>query len=214
MSTVTRPRLYRWTREEYDAMIETGIFREKNIELIEGEIVEMTPIGPPHSAAVTIAADLLRDVFGREYFIRIHMPFVASSRSKPQPDIAVIHGSARDFVARDPRGGGHARGVRSFVQGWRLRQGRRPRILAPESTRADARSVPASERGSGRALRLSLRGHPDRAGRRDRLAPGGTARADRRHGSPAVNARRRTMHRAPVVARAGLAPIVAARAGI
>jgi Uma2 family endonuclease len=102
MSTVTRPRLYRWTREEYDAMIETGIFREKNVELIEGEIVEMTPIGPPHSAAVTIAADLLRDVFGREYFIRIHMPFVASSRSKPQPDIAVIHGSARDFVARDP----------------------------------------------------------------------------------------------------------------
>ena len=57
----------RFTIEEYERMVETGILeQEERVELIEGEIVEMSPIGPPHASIVArINAVLVPHLAGR-----------------------------------------------------------------------------------------------------------------------------------------------------
>ena len=39
--TISRPRPYRWTREEYFQMIDLGWFQDRRVELIDGEVIEM-----------------------------------------------------------------------------------------------------------------------------------------------------------------------------
>ena len=56
---------HRFTIEEYHKMGETGIFGEDDrVELVEGEIVEMTPIGARHAETVNTLTDLLADLRG------------------------------------------------------------------------------------------------------------------------------------------------------
>ena len=48
------PKLHQWTRAEYGKMIAAGLFEGQRAELIEGQILDMSPIGSPHAFAVTI----------------------------------------------------------------------------------------------------------------------------------------------------------------
>jgi len=66
--------------------------------LMEGEIVVMPPIGNLHSGIVTVASAVLRDVFGSGFFVREEKPFDVGNATDPQPDIAVIAGTMRDFL--------------------------------------------------------------------------------------------------------------------
>ena len=50
----------RWTRAEYENLGELGVFQGgPRVELVEGQIVEMSPQNPPHSKAITRLTDLL-----------------------------------------------------------------------------------------------------------------------------------------------------------
>ena len=61
--TIRHP--HSWTRMEYDRMVEAGVFPpDSRLELIEGEIVDMTPQGSGHVTAVHLIAEVLRNVFG------------------------------------------------------------------------------------------------------------------------------------------------------
>jgi Uma2 family endonuclease len=56
MTEMSPVRLRRWTRQEYDRMIEAGVLTpEDRVELIEGEILTMTPRGSAHVTAVSPA---------------------------------------------------------------------------------------------------------------------------------------------------------------
>jgi Uma2 family endonuclease len=95
--------LRRWTREEYDRLVEMGVFREdEHVQLIEGEIVEMTPQNAPHMTAVHLVADALRSAFGAGFSIRVQGPLALGADSEPEPDIAVVPGSVRDYRDRHP----------------------------------------------------------------------------------------------------------------
>lgn len=91
------PHALRWTTEQFYQMYHLGWFENKRVELIEGEIVEMTPMLGPHATTVTIAGDALRIAFGAGYFVRIQMPLHLSANSEPEPDIAVIAGVPSDY---------------------------------------------------------------------------------------------------------------------
>ena len=81
----------RWTREEYDRMIATGIFHpEERLELIEGEIIAMTPQGSGHATAVRLVEDALRTLFTSGWDVRVQMPLALDPESEPEPDIAVF----------------------------------------------------------------------------------------------------------------------------
>ncbi len=96
MSTSTM-QLHRWSRLEYDRMIASGVFHpEARLELIDGEIFHMTPQGSLHATAIQLVADALRAVFHENYAIRIQLPLALDDHSEPEPDIAVVTGTARD----------------------------------------------------------------------------------------------------------------------
>jgi Uma2 family endonuclease len=97
-----QPRIHRWTHEEFYKMADMGFFEDERVELIEGQVVEMSPIYEPHATAVTLADDVLREVFGKGWVIRVQNPLSFGADSAPQPDLAVIQGKARDFKDAHP----------------------------------------------------------------------------------------------------------------
>lgn len=81
---------HRFTVEEFQRMAETGILSpEDRVELIEGEIVEMTPVGSRHVDCVISLDDFFRDVVGRDVRISVQNP-VRLEGSHPHPDVALL----------------------------------------------------------------------------------------------------------------------------
>ena len=90
---VTKPSLTRrrFTVDEYHRMAKAGILHEDDrVELIEGEIVEMAPIGDRHVACVMeLGETLIARLIGRAKVI-IQSPVPLSSSAEPEPDLAVL----------------------------------------------------------------------------------------------------------------------------
>lgn len=97
------PRL-KWTRVQYERAIEAGLFDHgSNVELIGGDITEkMSPQNSPHSAAIGALQFALGGVFEDGYWIRIQLPLALGEDSEPEPDVAVVTGSWRDYTAAQP----------------------------------------------------------------------------------------------------------------
>ena len=80
-----------FTIEEYERMVAAGILaREERIELIDGEIVEMSPIGDPHAAFVANLTHLLVHAVGDRARVWVQGPIRIPPRSVPQPDLALL----------------------------------------------------------------------------------------------------------------------------
>src|SRR5262245_23929817 len=80
-----------FTIDEYVRMWETGIFTDDDrIELIEGEVVEMSPTGNPHAAIVDNLNHLLVHAVGERARVRVQGPVRVPPRSLPQPDLALL----------------------------------------------------------------------------------------------------------------------------
>ena len=101
-TAIARPR--RWTRAEYEQLIEAGIFRsDEHLELLDGEILAMTPQKSNHAATVFMVEDALRGAFGPGFAVRCQGPLALDPLSEPEPDLAVVVGSHRDFLAGHPQ---------------------------------------------------------------------------------------------------------------
>jgi Uma2 family endonuclease len=98
--TIEEPRPYRWTKDEYYRMVDSGLFLERRVELIDGEVVEMPAQFNTHAAALTLTHDALRQAFGPKYWVRVQMTLDLSPYSVPDPDVAVISGSPRGVTGR------------------------------------------------------------------------------------------------------------------
>jgi len=102
MST-TRVRTRRWTRSEYERLIDRGLFREdERLELLDGLLVVKEPQGDPHAAAVDLVVAALRAAFGTGWLVRAHAPLALGLRSRPEPDVSVVYGSPRDYRRAAP----------------------------------------------------------------------------------------------------------------
>src|ERR1051325_2517812 len=82
----------RWiTADEYERMGEAGIFpQDARLELIEGEIYEISPIGNPQPACVKILSRLLNKLFGEDAIVSTQDPIHLDDFSEPQPDVALL----------------------------------------------------------------------------------------------------------------------------
>ncbi|HWS86663.1 MAG TPA: Uma2 family endonuclease [Pyrinomonadaceae bacterium] len=82
---------YSFTAEEFERLGEAGILRQDaRLELIEGEIFEMSPIGRLHAACVDALALLLTELARRRFIIRVQNPVLLNDFSEPQPDITLL----------------------------------------------------------------------------------------------------------------------------
>ena len=82
----------RWiTADEYERMGEAGIFPpDARLELLEGEIFEMSPIGDAHAACVKFLNALLGRLFGGTFIVGVQDPVRLNEFSAPQPDLSLL----------------------------------------------------------------------------------------------------------------------------
>ena len=81
----------RFTVAEYLALGEAGILtKDERIELLDGEIIQMAPIGNRHLNSVDWIGYLLRETIGRRAMVRVQGSIQLDDASAPEPDIAVI----------------------------------------------------------------------------------------------------------------------------
>jgi len=100
--SVAAVEVYRWTRQEYERMAAAGFFPpEARVELVEGVVYTMPPQSGPHATGIHLMAEALRSAFPRRY-LRIQSPLSLGAQSEPEPDLAVVEGSARDYVDAHP----------------------------------------------------------------------------------------------------------------
>lgn len=94
---------HRFSREQYERMIDAGVFGpEDRLELLDGEIIEMAPQKSRHATAVVLVENALRGALGAGMTIRAQLPLRLSEHSEPEPDIAVVTGSPRDYRDAHP----------------------------------------------------------------------------------------------------------------
>jgi Uma2 family endonuclease len=92
----------RFTRAEYYEMERLGWFVEQRVELIAGEIILMPSFNPPHPTATKLAERALEAAFGPGFHARVQQPLTLPDDSEPEPDIAIVPGDPRDYVASHP----------------------------------------------------------------------------------------------------------------
>ena len=96
-------RTRRWTRAEYEHLIEIGIFRPgEPVELMDGDLVVSEPQGSAHCTAIGLVEDALRAALPAGWFVRSQGPLALDDDSEPEPDVALIPGARRAYAQQHP----------------------------------------------------------------------------------------------------------------
>jgi Uma2 family endonuclease len=91
-----------FTVEEYNRLGEVGILGEDDrVELIDGEIIEMSPTGSPHSSCV-VRLNRLLSRGARDFMVRVQDPLVLGRKYEPVPDLALVWERADYYRASHP----------------------------------------------------------------------------------------------------------------
>lgn len=166
-------RTRRWSRGEYDCLIDKGVFPPgERLELVGGELVVREPQRALHATAIELALDALKEAFGPGWRVRIQLPVALDDESEPEPDVAVAPGGARDYLPSHPAQPALIVEVADttlafdrVAEGESLRPGPNCRLLDGQLGGSGTRGLSETRaRARGRArLALHLGGHaPDR----------------------------------------------------
>jgi Uma2 family endonuclease len=94
---------HRLTRQDYYRMGEAGILRQDDrVELLEGQFIDMPPIGPRHAIVTDNLTELLVTGFAGRARVRCHEPVVLDDGSEPQPDVALVRRPWRGYPHTHP----------------------------------------------------------------------------------------------------------------
>lgn len=100
---VTAPARHRFTVEEFDRL---GVFGEDDrVELIDGEVVDMTPIGARHAASVAYLTNALPPQLAGTAVVWVQNPIQIPDLSEPLPDVAVLRPPVARYAAVKPAPG-------------------------------------------------------------------------------------------------------------
>lgn len=101
-ATLERTR-HRFSRAQFERMLDAGAFEpDDRLELLDGEINDIAPQKSRHATAVTLTGDALRAIFGADATVRLQLPLCLDDYSEPEPDVAVVPGSPRDYRDAHP----------------------------------------------------------------------------------------------------------------
>lgn len=94
----------KFTVGQYDQMIESGILTDRDrVELLQGEIIEMSPVGRQHAACVDRLNELFVLALSTRAIVRVQSPVRLSNNSEPQPDVAILRRRPDFYVEGHPR---------------------------------------------------------------------------------------------------------------
>jgi Uma2 family endonuclease len=90
---------WQFTADAYERMVETGILgKHDRVELIDGEVIAMSPIGPPHAGIVNRLNAILSRQLAGAAVVSVQNPIRLNDYSEPQPDLAILR-PRDDFYA-------------------------------------------------------------------------------------------------------------------
>lgn len=93
----------RFTIDDYHRMAEAGVLSEDDrVELLEGEVIVMSPIGNRHAACVERLVDRLKAAVSGRAMVRAQNPVVLSPDSEPEPDLAVVKPRDDYYASQTP----------------------------------------------------------------------------------------------------------------
>jgi Uma2 family endonuclease len=90
-----------WSVDDYHRMITAGILWDRRVELLAGEIVEMTPETPIHYTTAKRGSRYLEDLLESRAEVRFNGP-ISLSNSEPEPDVAIVRLAASGYADRHP----------------------------------------------------------------------------------------------------------------
>jgi len=93
------PRPLRWTCDEFHRFGDLGAFEGRRPMLIDGVILELGPMNHPHAVTLGLVERAVQAAFGTAWWCRHQSPLVLCQDSDPRPDLAVVPGGPRDYVA-------------------------------------------------------------------------------------------------------------------
>ena len=95
--------LKRWKRVEYERMVDCGVLGPGDrVELIDGLLLVAEPQSSLHYTAIMLVERALARAFGDGWVIRTQAPVALDDASEPEPDVAVVRGSIRDYSTAHP----------------------------------------------------------------------------------------------------------------
>jgi Uma2 family endonuclease len=92
----------KWSIQDYHQMIATGLLDDRKVELIKGDIIEMSPEGAAHPAYCSDIGEYLRRILGAQAKIREAHPITLPDNSEPEPDIAIVRNVSTRYRDRHP----------------------------------------------------------------------------------------------------------------
>jgi Uma2 family endonuclease len=94
---------HRFTRRDYYRLGEAGILgRDDRVELLEGQLVDMSPIAPRHAIVTENLTALFVTAFAGRARVRCQLPVVLNDGSEPQPDLALVQRPWRGYPHTHP----------------------------------------------------------------------------------------------------------------
>jgi Uma2 family endonuclease len=98
--SIVEPR--RWTKEEYYRLGDLGVFQDQRVELIEGHLVLHSPQSALHADTLDVVDEVLSNLFKPGYRVRCQLPIDLGQILEPEPDIAVVQGTRRQYRRSHP----------------------------------------------------------------------------------------------------------------
>ena len=94
---------HRFSVDDYHRMGEAGILSPADrIELIDGEIIAMAPVGSPHTGAVFALNRLLSQAAPSSVIVSVQNPIRLGDRNEPEPDLALLRDRPDGYRAPPP----------------------------------------------------------------------------------------------------------------
>jgi Uma2 family endonuclease len=95
---------HRFNVQEYYRMAETGVLHpDARVELLDGRIIDMSPIGPFHGGVVARLTRLFNKLSKNRWLVWPQNPVRLDDHSEPEPDVVLLKPSRDDYTSRHPQ---------------------------------------------------------------------------------------------------------------
>lgn len=95
--TTEAPKPFSWSVDQFQQLGDLGIFADKRVELIEGQILQMSPMKDPHIIGLVFLSNELPLIANGFYTVLVQASLALNERSEPQPDCAIFRGSPSEY---------------------------------------------------------------------------------------------------------------------
>ena len=93
--------VFKWSIADWHELVESGVLAEHRVELLEGEIVEMSPEGPMHSSTNYSVVKYLEELLQGKAVVREAHP-ITLDNSEPEPDVAIVANPYTNYFTHHP----------------------------------------------------------------------------------------------------------------